>query len=106
MTEKALSSGLMRVKKDGKDLYFQGNLTPKMKGFIEKAGIEYEVNAIHDNTARGSRDRSNTIYSPPTQAEMADMFMPLSKEELPEPFTRTEGPMGMDILYKPCIAIT
>ena len=36
----------MRVKKDGKDLYFQGNLTPKMKGFIEKAGIEYEVNAI------------------------------------------------------------
>ncbi|MDB4786290.1 hypothetical protein OAG36_01000, partial [bacterium] len=27
------------------------------------------------------------------------MFMPLSKDELPEPFTRTEGPMGMDILY-------
>jgi len=79
ITEKALSSGLMRVKKDGKDLYFQGNLTLKMKGFIEKAGIEYEVNAIHDNTARGSRDRSNTIYSPPTQAEMADFFMPASE---------------------------
>ena len=54
---------------------------------------------FHDNTARGSRDRSNIIYSPPTPVEMADMFMPLSKDELPEPFTRTEGPMGMDILY-------
>ena len=79
MTEKALSAGLMRVKKDGEDLYFQGNLTPKMKGFIEKAGIEHEVNAIHDNTARGSKDRSNTIYSPP-QAEMADMFLPMDEQ--------------------------
>ena len=75
MTMKGLDAGLMRVKKDGSKVYFQGKLTPAMKGLIEKAGIEFDFTAIHDKTARGSREDTSIIYSPPT-----GNFMPKKRD--------------------------
>lgn len=65
MTLKGLDAGLMRVKRDGKFVYFQGNLTPAMKGLIEQAGIEYDFTAIHDGSSKGSRENTSLIYAPP-----------------------------------------
>jgi hypothetical protein len=75
MTMKGLDAGLMRVKKDGRQIYFQGKLTPAMKGLIEKAGIEYDFTAIHDRTDRGSREDTSVIYSP-----LSGNFMPKKKD--------------------------
>jgi hypothetical protein len=75
MTMKGLDAGLMRVKKDGNQVYFQGQLTPAMKGLIEKAGIEYDFTAIHDRTNRGNREDTSVIYSQPT-----GNFMPKKRD--------------------------
>ncbi len=75
MTLKGLDAGLMRVKRDGKFVYFQGNLTPAMKGLIEQAGIEYDFTAMHDGSSKGSRENTSLIYTPPR-----GNFMPQKKD--------------------------
>jgi len=83
MTLKGLDAGLMRVKKDGAKIYFQGKMTPAMRGIIEKSGIEHEFTAIHDKTSRGSRENTEVIYSPPGRH-----FMPRGKRS---PFKAAVG---------------
>jgi hypothetical protein len=84
MTLKGLDKGLIRVKRDGKKMYFMGDIPRTQYENIELAGINWEMSMIHDEYGMGKimpsrlNNGLKTIYQPPSQFDDATRtrFMP------------------------------